>query len=72
MFGKSLYEWSSDRLLNYLDYLEFHAGKLEFLYYLSRIYDNSVENINPDYSLNHIKEIYPYSNYYYDVDRKNC
>lgn len=67
MCGISLnIRWNPTNLDEYLNYLEKHGANLEFLYILSYIYDESVENENPDFLLDCIKEIYPYSNIRYD------
>lgn len=66
MYGKQFDELKKDTLIEYLDYLEFYGGNLEFLEIISRIYDAKIDNTNPDYLLDYIKEIYPYSNYHYD------
>lgn len=64
MYGKPIDDLDKDKLFEYLNFLEYYGGNIEFLYCLERIYDDSVDNINPDYLLEHIKEIYPVSNYY--------
>lgn len=69
MYGRIIDDLNKDNFLEYLDFLEFYGGNQEFLYSLSRIYDDNVENINPDYLLDHIKEIYPYSNINHDKSR---
>lgn len=66
MYGKPIDNLDKDTLLEYLDFLEFYGGNQDFLYCLSRIYDDGIPNENPDYLLHHIKEIYPYSNIHYD------
>lgn len=62
MYGVPMYMWTPKKLDNYLNYLESIGTNLELLYALSYIYDQSIDNINPDYLLDYIKEIYPYSN----------
>lgn len=63
--GKSLYRWTPNKLDVYLNFLESNGANLEFLYLLSHIY-NEEPNINPDYLLDYIKEIYSYGNIYND------
>lgn len=67
MYGAQSYNrWNPTTLNNYLNYLESHGGNLEFLYALSCIYDTDRDNINPDYLLDYIKEIYQHSNIRFD------
>lgn len=61
MYGIPMYGFSPQKLDKYLNYLESKGANLELLYALSYIYDDSVDNINPDYLLDYIKEIYQYS-----------
>lgn len=70
MYGKPIDDLNKDKLFEYLNFLEYYGGNPEFLYCLSKIYDDNVDNINPDYLLEYIKEIYPVSNYYYDKTGK--
>ena len=53
-------------LSNYLNYLESKGANIELLYALSSIHEDDINNINPDYLLDYIKEIYQYSNVHYD------
>ena len=66
MYGKQIDNLDKDTLLEYLDFLEYYGGNQELLYSLSRIYDDKIPNENPDYLLEYIKELYPYSNIHYD------
>lgn len=66
MYGNNFYRWTSSKLDKYLNFLESHNANLELLYTLSYIFDEKVDNINPDYLLDYIKEIYQYSNIRYD------
>lgn len=53
-------------LNNYLNYLESCGANLELLYCLASIHDDGINNQNPHYLLEYIKEIYQYSNIRYD------
>lgn len=66
MYGTEIENLTKDRLSDYLNFLEFCNANLELLYALETIYDDSRDNINPDYLLDYIKEIYMYSNINYD------
>ena len=66
MVGKQIDNLDKDFLLEYLNFLEYYGANQELLYSLSRIYDDKIPNENPDYLLEYIKEIYPYSNIHYD------
>lgn len=66
MAGKQLSNFNLEMFHNYLNYLESHGANLELLYCLSSIHNDSIDNINPDYLLDYIKEIYQYSNCRYD------
>lgn len=67
MSGKIMsVSWNPNNLYAYLNYLESKGANLEFLYILSYIFDEKEKNINPDYLLEYIKEIYSYSNIRFD------
>lgn len=70
MAGIEIEDLTPDKLYDYLTYLELHGANLDLLYALESIYDESRPNINPDYLLDYIKEIYKYSNINYDT--KGC
>lgn len=61
MCGIPMYRWTPQKLDIYLNYLETKGTNLELLYALSHIFDKLEDNINPDYLLDHIKDIYQYS-----------
>lgn len=67
MYGKEIKMITPDKFLDYLDYLEFRGGNLDFLDTLARIYDDETDNLNPDYLLDHIKDIYKDANIRYDT-----
>jgi len=73
MYGVPMYMWNPKKLNKYLNYLESIGTNLELLYLLSNIYDETKDNLNPDYLLEYIKEIYPRSvcyNYNMSKDMK--
>ena len=59
MYGVPMYMWNSRKLNKYLDYLESINTNKELLYALSRIYDDRDDNVNIDFLLAYIKEVYP-------------
>jgi hypothetical protein len=66
MAGYEIEDLTKDKLSDYLTYLELRGANLDLLYALESIYDESRENINPDYLLDYIKEMYKYSSINYD------
>lgn len=66
MYGMEIENLTKDKLSDYLNFLELCKANLEFLYALECIYDDSRDNVNPDYLLDSIKEIYQYANINYD------
>ncbi|MBQ2873483.1 MAG: hypothetical protein IJE89_05745 [Bacilli bacterium] len=68
MYGSPFTRWSPEKLDKYLNYLESKGANLELLYALSYVFDESKDNINPDYLLDYIKEIYQYSSVRYDEE----
>ena len=66
MAGYEIENLTKDKLYDYLTYLEIRGANLDLLYALESIYDESRDNINPDYLLDYIKEIYQYSCINYD------
>lgn len=66
MCGDYIDNLTPELLFDYLDFLEYYGANLDFLYSLESIYDDSKPNINPDYLLDYIKEIYEYANINYD------
>lgn len=64
--GKQLLNLTPKMLNDYLNYLASKGANLELLYAISSIYNDSKDNINPDYLLDYIKEMYSYSNIRYD------
>ena len=61
MYGIPMYMWSPKKLNKYLNYLDSIKTNKELLYALSCIYDETKDNINIDYLLEYIKEIYQQS-----------
>lgn len=66
MYGLPMCRWTPTKLDKYLNYLESKGANLELLYVLSYIFDKKENNVNPDYLLDYIKEIYSYSNVKFD------
>lgn len=62
IYGTPLYtRWNKEKLDKYLNYLESKGANLELLYIISYIFDETEDNINPDYLLGSIKDIYQFS-----------
>ena len=59
MYGVPIHMWNPKKLNNYLNYLESINTNQELLYAISRLYDEKIDNINIDYLLDYIKDIYP-------------
>lgn len=66
LYGQEIDFLNRDKLLDYLDFLEYYGGDIELLDVLARIHDYTVDNINPDYLLDKIQGIYEYANINHD------
>lgn len=61
MYGQTFHKWTPKELNQYLNYLDQYGANKEFLFIISYLFDETKDNVNPDYLLDYIKEMQPYS-----------